>query len=1100
MAKKRLAKHGRRMMGLYAIYFVVLALFVIAPTAIIMQVVLGNAFTSFIAGGVCTGDSLLSDLGISHKSSYCVAYDAIQKQLGGKQIKELKGKIGAETAAALDCTNATPQEQQNKECISGLMQTAEGISATSPIPPRASWLVPIWQAAAAKYNVPWELLAAVNGTRTYFGLYDCQQNSNEQGAGFYRQNARGGYLKYPTQAGHAVTAALTSQCTTSKAPYKLESVQDYGANIYDAVDATFTEARMLAARGASAAGWDYNGHADTGGAGVGSGTLLVPGQQTFAEDLASQSGLNASVIEAWELAEESGTAAQSRAAANNNNWLNIGYFNSGAGQIAFNQAFKEPSTAATQTDKFLMGQWGGASKGIRAILSSITEGTSGQVKAIQESGWAVPTPEGYVSSELAEIGGSGSGATGITTPIPDGTPFSDGSVFYPPTPGEGQEPGSGAVLGSNSKLELPPGDASEAAQYRSNLGSWRPVQEDSCANPMPTAVISQFLTDAWNAFGVHGKKAQEDVQANLQQVSTESGGCPNIIQGPGSRDANSESFSTLARGLFQFTPSSFEAWKVDGYNDIYNPLDDILAGVNAQVNSSVTDSCGASVLNGCSGWSPGAGANPYKTGGSEKGASTTPTSTTSSPAAAGNVKCTVTPQTDAVSHAVAYDGPGKSMSPCYVAIVNAWYQAIEQDPPQNGGGSGGGSIVEIAQKEIGKGPNPKYWYFDPGEYAEYGTTEWCAAFASWVWHTAGVPNFTGTAGAGEFVTWGQAHNLAHPVGSGYVPKPGDAVVYDYEGGGHAAHVGIVDQVLPNGEIITIEGNYAGGVARVGPFNPTQPRQGDHLQASFFVSPGTYPTGSGSGGEGGKATGSLSVTAATEYAKSQGSTVVGFAVDSTSGSSLGDYQGSSQNIGRSITKTLLLVAYLDKVGSGHLSATASEHLQGMIEQSSNEDADWVFNALDGKDTDRDEGGNPTSDAAVEAVAHAAGMTGFHLSTADPVYVLGESRVTADDMAHFFSQIEALMPSAQRSYGMGLLGSINDPGEPGQAGIYEAGVASGTIHSKSGWESEPSGSYTFNQVAQFAVGSTTYDVSILLEGPSESEDETVMKTIYQKLFSG
>jgi hypothetical protein len=53
------------------------------------------------------------------------------------------------------------------------------------------------------------------------------------------------------------------------------------------------------------------------------------------------------------------------------------------------------------------------------------------------------------------------------------------------------------------------------------------------------------------------------------------------------------------------------------------------------------------------------------------------------------------------------------------------------------------------------------------------------------------------------------------------PAPGDAVFYG-AGPSESAHVGIVAQVLPDGEIVTVEGNYDGRVTRVGPFSPAAP--------------------------------------------------------------------------------------------------------------------------------------------------------------------------------------------------------------------------------------------------------------------------------------
>ncbi len=119
-----------------------------------------------------------------------------------------------------------------------------------------------------------------------------------------------------------------------------------------------------------------------------SSSLLTPGQQKFAGRLAELTGLDPHVVAAWELAEESGSAAQGREAASNFNWLNIGYFDSGAGKIAFDRTFSDPVSAAEQSAKFLKGEWGGASASIRAILNSVGHSADEQMAAIANSDWA----------------------------------------------------------------------------------------------------------------------------------------------------------------------------------------------------------------------------------------------------------------------------------------------------------------------------------------------------------------------------------------------------------------------------------------------------------------------------------------------------------------------------------------------------------------------------------------------------------------------------------------------------------------------------------------------------------------------------------------
>jgi hypothetical protein len=130
------------------------------------------------------------------------------------------------------------------------------------------------------------------------------------------------------------------------------------------------------------------GGAAAGGAMTVSSSLLTSGQEKFVARLSQLTGINPRVAAAWCLAEESGSAATGRQAANNYNWLNIGYFDSGAGKIAFDQAFGDPVSAAEQTAKFLEGKWGGASPGIRSILGTVHQDPQAQMMAIANSGWA----------------------------------------------------------------------------------------------------------------------------------------------------------------------------------------------------------------------------------------------------------------------------------------------------------------------------------------------------------------------------------------------------------------------------------------------------------------------------------------------------------------------------------------------------------------------------------------------------------------------------------------------------------------------------------------------------------------------------------------
>jgi hypothetical protein len=121
-------------------------------------------------------------------------------------------------------------------------------------------------------------------------------------------------------------------------------------------------------------------------------TMLTSTQQQFASRLAADTGLDTGVVSAWLLAEESGGAATSRQATNNNDWLNIGYTDSGTYGSA-DSIWSNPTTAADATAGWLKGQntipgYGTASSGIQAILGTTGQAPAAQISALQNSGWA----------------------------------------------------------------------------------------------------------------------------------------------------------------------------------------------------------------------------------------------------------------------------------------------------------------------------------------------------------------------------------------------------------------------------------------------------------------------------------------------------------------------------------------------------------------------------------------------------------------------------------------------------------------------------------------------------------------------------------------
>jgi CHAP domain len=128
----------------------------------------------------------------------------------------------------------------------------------------------------------------------------------------------------------------------------------------------------------------------------------------------------------------------------------------------------------------------------------------------------------------------------------------------------------------------------------------------------------------------------------------------------------------------------------------------------------------------------------------------------------------------------------------------------------------GQRIVAIAETQVGQAEQPPGSNESPA-IAQYRTATagavpgapWCAYFASWAARQAGEPLGSQGQGLGavsEIWSWAQSVGRAIPNGPGVAPQPGDLIVFGGE------HVGIVKQVLPNGDIETIEGNYENKVA------------------------------------------------------------------------------------------------------------------------------------------------------------------------------------------------------------------------------------------------------------------------------------------------
>ena len=133
--------------------------------------------------------------------------------------------------------------------------------------------------------------------------------------------------------------------------------------------------------------------------------------------------------------------------------------------------------------------------------------------------------------------------------------------------------------------------------------------------------------------------------------------------------------------------------------------------------------------------------------------------------------------------------------------------------PIAGGGKGAAIVAaaagEVGQKEQPPGSNdsPRIAQYRQAVAGSPGPGPWCAYFVSWAARQAGMPvgeGGRGDASVDSMYAWAQ--RVGRAEGGDYKPKPGDLIIWD-------EHMGIVEAVMPDGSVKTIEGNSSDQVIR-----------------------------------------------------------------------------------------------------------------------------------------------------------------------------------------------------------------------------------------------------------------------------------------------
>ena len=117
-------------------------------------------------------------------------------------------------------------------------------------------------------------------------------------------------------------------------------------------------------------------------------------------------------------------------------------------------------------------------------------------------------------------------------------------------------------------------------------------------------------------------------------------------------------------------------------------------------------------------------------------------------------------------------------------------------------------VVDLARQHIGYVEGPRNNETKFGAWSGYNFQPWCGSFINWLFHstgTQGEPSVVWTPGGAKAYR-SKGRLLARNSSD---VRPGDVVFFDWGGSQNLDaidHVGLVEAVLPDGRIQTIEGN------------------------------------------------------------------------------------------------------------------------------------------------------------------------------------------------------------------------------------------------------------------------------------------------------
>ncbi|MBN1529629.1 MAG: hypothetical protein JW895_11245 [Thermoleophilaceae bacterium] len=183
------------------------------------------------------------------------------------------------------------------------------------------------------------------------------------------------------------------------------------------------------------------------------------------------------------------------------------------------------------------------------------------------------------------------------------------------------------------------------------------------------------------------------------------------------------------------------------------------------------------------------------------------------------------------------------------------------------------------------------------------------------------------------------------------------------------------------------------------------------------------------------------------------------------------------VSASVTKAMMLVAYLRAIGGRAPDGAERALLEPMIEMSDNDRADAVYARV--------------GDSGLLRVARRAHMR--HFATHG---YWASATITAIDQARLFRRIDRIVPRRNRAYARRLLSSI----VPAQRWGFSrfARRAGFRTFLKGGWRGTPSGSLV-HEAALFEHGRTRFAMAVLTDGnPSHEYGTATLRGVAERIF--